>query len=475
MTGLRSAPAALIGDDVMRSDDVIDVVDPFRNEVIGTTECADAESISAVVSTAVDAARAWGRTAVAERAAVLRRTAALIEDPARGIAPTVTSEMGMPSTLATATQQAMPAAVLRAMADAAEQFAWIREVDGATVRQVPAGVVGAITPWNMPVHQIVAKVAAAFAAGCGVVLKPSELTPFDALLVRRCFLDAGLRPDLFAIVNGTGKDTGSLLANHPALGHISFTGSVDAGRAVARSAAGNLVRATLELGGKSPAVVLPDANLSTVIPRVVGSGLINSGQACNATTRLVLPRAHQAQIEQLLIDAARTFVLGDPVDASTTMGPLASRLQTDRVLDHIEKARVDGGHLLTGTGHPTQIGRSNCFLEPTIITELAPTARAIREEIFGPVLVTQYYDTVDDAVAIANDSDYGLSAEVWSGDDAAAHAVATALEVGQVKINGVRTRDRPAVPFGGMKSSGYGRELGALGLAEFTETQAVMS
>ena len=471
----RNAPAAIIGDDEVQSTERVDVIDPYRGDVVGTVECADADTVSAAVSAAADAARAWTNTAVAERAAILRRTAALIEDPRRGLAATVTREMGMPTTLAAATQQVMPATVLRAMADAAGTFDWQRTIDGATLRHVPVGVVAAITPWNMPVHQIVAKISAAFAAGCAVVLKPSELTPFDAIDVRRCFVDAGLPPELFAVVNGRGSETGSLLTSHPGLGHGAFPGSVDAGRAVARSAAGNLVRATLELGGKSPAVVLPDADLTTVIPRVVASGLVNSGQACNATTRLVLPRSHQDEIEQLLVDAARASVLGDPADQSTTMGPLASRLQTDRVLDHIEKARADGGHLLTGTGHTRRVGSCDGFIAPTIITELGPTARAVREEIFGPVLVTQFYDTVDEAVEIANDSDYGLSAEVWSADTDAARDVAAALEVGQVKINGVRTRERPAVPFGGMKQSGYGRELGATGLAEFTEIQAVMA
>lgn len=471
----RSAPAAIIGDDEVHSTERVEVIDPYRGDVVGTVECADADAVSAAVSAAAVAARAWADTAVAERAATLRRTAALIEDPQRGLAATVTREMGMPTMLAAATQQVMPATVLRAMADAAGTFEWEKPIDGATLRHVPVGVVAAITPWNMPVHQIVAKISAAFAAGCAVVLKPSELTPFDALDVRRCFVDAGLPPGLFAVVNGAGAQTGSLLTSHPGLGHVSFTGSVDAGRAVARSAAANLVRATLELGGKSPAVVLPDADLAAVIPRVVASGLVNSGQACNATTRLVLPRRHQDEIERLLVDAASASVLGDPADPSTTMGPLASRLQTDRVLDHIEKARADGGHLLTGTGHARRIGPSDGFIEPTIITELGPAARAVREEIFGPVLVTQFYDTVDEAVEIANDCDYGLSAEVWSADTDAARDVAAALEVGQIKINGVRTRERPSVPFGGMKLSGYGRELGATGLAEFTEIQAVMA
>ncbi|MFT4042583.1 MAG: aldehyde dehydrogenase family protein [Gordonia sp. (in: high G+C Gram-positive bacteria)] len=480
MTSIRRAPAAVFGDHEVHSSEQIEVIDPYRGVTIGTTGAAGPEIVADAVASAAAAQRAWSAVEPSVRASVLRRTAELINDPTRPIAATVTAEMGMPATLAKATQQVMPAAVLRAMADAAETFTWDRTIDGARLRHVPAGVVAAISPWNMPVHQIVAKVAAAVAAGCAVVLKPSEMTPFDALLVRNCFLDAGLPAGVFTIVNGTGPVTGNALTSHPGVAHVSFTGSVEAGRAVARAAAGNLVRTTLELGGKSPAVVLPDADLDTVIARVVASGLVNSGQACNATTRLVLPRAQQDRIERLLIDATAAAVLGDPTDPATTMGPLASARQTERVLDHIEKARADGGRLLTGSGQRESVRTAHGFtadgfIAPTIICELGPSARAVREEIFGPVLVTQYYDDVDEAVAIANDCAYGLSAEVWSARTDAAREVAAALEVGQVKINGVRTRERPAVPFGGMKLSGYGRELGATGLAEFTEIQAVMS
>ncbi len=475
MTEQLSVPAAIIDGVAVETDDRIEVVDPFTNTVIGSTGQADAGIVGDAVASAVAAQRAWADTSVGTRADILRRTADAFEQNGNAIPNLVTSEMGMPTALATATQQVMPAAVLRAMADTAKAFPWRSHADGAELQHVPAGVIAAITPWNMPVHQIIAKVSAAFATGCAVVLKPSEMTPFDAVRVRELFIAAGLPEGVFAIVNGTGRDVGATLAARPGIAHVSFTGSVAAGKAVAAAAASTLARTTLELGGKSPAVVLPDADLQQVIPRVIASGLVNSGQACNATTRLVLPRAHAAEIESLIVESVSTIRLGDPRDRSTVMGPLASRRQAERVLDHIGKARADGGNLLTGTGDAVTIGASDNFIAPTVITGLEPTAHAVREEIFGPVLVVQYYDDVAGAVEIANDCDYGLSAEVWSSSPGAAKDVAAALDVGQVKVNGVRTRERPAVPFGGVKQSGYGRELGAAGLSEFTEIRAVMS
>lgn len=473
--GVGAGPAALIEDRVIADGAPIPVINPFTDREIGTTHEAGGAIVDEAVAAAVAALPSWSRTSAARRATVLRATADLIDHHGHRIAATVTSEMGMPTALSTATQQVLPASVLRATADAAERFPWEQIVDGAIVRRVAGGVVAAITPWNMPVHQIIAKVAAAFAAGCTVVLKPSEATPFDAALVRRCFLEAGLPAGAFAIVNGTGPETGQALSSHPDVTHVSFTGSVRGGKAVAAAAAESLARTTLELGGKSPAVVLPDADLDAVVPRILASGLVNSGQACNATTRLVLPAAHADRIEQLIGDALAELVFGDPTAPETTHGPLASAAHARRVLDHIDLARHDGGRVIAGTGEQLGIGNSRCFVAPIVFGDLDRSASAVREEIFGPVLVVQYYRDVAEAIEVANDSQYGLSAEVWSADRDHAVEVATHLEVGQVKINGVRTRERPTVPFGGVKNSGYGRELGSVGIAEFTEVSAVMA
>ena len=469
------APAALIGERRITGSGELMVTNPYTGTQLGSVAVADADLVDEAIRVAESALAAWSRTAPAQRAATLRRTADLVIERGAGIAGTVTAEMGMPITMALATQRDMPAAVLRAMAAAIEAFRWSEPVDGAELHRVPAGVVAAITPWNMPVHQIVAKVAAALGAGCPVVLKPSEATPYDAELIRGCFIDAGVPADAFAIVNGTGPITGAALTGAPGIAHISFTGSVRAGHAIAAAAATTLTRTTLELGGKSPAVVLPDGYLACVFPWVFASGLVNSGQACNATTRLVLPAAAAGDAERLLVQAAQQVRLGDPADPGTTHGPLSSLAHTERVLSQLGRARTDGARFVVGTGTRESATVSDCFIAPTVLADLPATAAAVREEIFGPVLVIQYYDDEADAIQIANDTEYGLSAEVWSASGEHAREVARELEVGQVKINGVRTRERPAVPFGGMKNSGYGRELGAVGLAEFTEIMAVMS
>ncbi|WP_244164921.1 aldehyde dehydrogenase family protein [Rhodococcoides fascians] len=450
------------------SGDLIDVVDPFTGRSIGSTHESGPASVDHAVRSAAQAFDEWSRVPVDERAAVLERAAQLVDEHSTTIASTVTGEMGMPIGLSTVTQARLPATVLRSAAATARSFPWVEDIAGARLRRRPSGVVAAITPWNMPVHQIVAKVSAALAAGCSVVLKPSEATPFDAVLIARIFLDAGVPPGAFDVVQGTGAVTGSALAAHPGVTHVSFTGSVAAGRTVATLAAGALSRTTLELGGKSPAVLLRGADLDVAVTGALGSALVNSGQACNAPTRLVIPAELAGEIEERIAEV--TYVLGDPSDPATTHGPLASKRQLDRVVDYAQSALADGGRLVVGTGKP----ESGCFVAPTVIADLPATARAVREEIFGPVVVLQTYRDADEAIQLANDSDFGLSAEVW-GETSDAESVATKLHVGQVKVNGVKTRDRPAVPFGGVKQSGYGRELGALGLSEFTDVTAVMS
>lgn len=463
--------ASLIDGSPSQVGESITVIDPFTGESIGSTHECGTQTVDLAVRAASRTFEEWSRTPVDERAVVLERAADLLDQRSADVASTVTREMGMPISLATVTQSQLPASVLRAAAGTARSFPWIEDIDGAQLQRRASGVVAAITPWNMPVHQIVAKVSAALGAGCTVVLKPSEATPFDAVAIAQIFLDAGLPRGAFNVVQGTGEITGSALAAHPGIAHVSFTGSVGAGRTVAALAAGTLARTTLELGGKSPAVILPDADLDAAIAGALGSALVNSGQACNAPTRMVIPVQSAGEIEQRIAAVAATLVLGDPSDPATTHGPLASKRQLDRVVDYAQSALADGGRLVVGTGKP----ESGCFMAPTVVADLPSTARAVREEIFGPVVVLQTYRDIDDAVRIANDSDFGLSAEVWSGERDAAKVVASKLHVGQVKVNGIRTRERPSVPFGGVKQSGYGRELGALGLGEFTDVTAVMA
>lgn len=472
------APASCLigGEPVTAADpDPFIIVDPYHEQPMGSTPESGAGLVDAAVRAAGAAAADWRATDPAQRAALLRRVADLLDRDGEPMARLVGREMGMPITLARITQAQLPATVLRATAELVDTFPWRESVDGATLLRHGAGVVGAITPWNMPVHQIVAKVAAAVLAGATVVLKPAEQTPYDAAALAALFTAAGAPAGLLNVVTGTGPVTGAALAGHPGLGRVSFTGSVRGGREVGRLAAGALTRCALELGGKSPAIVLPDADLDRVIPAAIASGLVNSGQACNATTRLLLPHTLADECADRIVAAASALILGDPSAEATQQGPLVSARQQAAVLDRIAEATAAGGHLLTGTGKRSDRCDTGFFVDPTVITGLPEDARAVREEVFGPVIVVQTYRDEPDAIRIANDSDYGLSAEVWSADPERAVALAGRLAVGQVKINGVRTRTRPTAPFGGLRHSGYGRELGALGVEEFVDVTAVLA
>ncbi|WP_157073081.1 aldehyde dehydrogenase family protein, partial [Kribbia dieselivorans] len=285
----------------------------------------------------------------------------------------------------------------------------------------------------------------------------------------------GAPAGLLNVVTGSGPITGAALAGHPLLARLSFTGSVRAGKEVAALATRELTRTALELGGKSPALILDDADFAQAVPAALTSGMVNSGQACNAPTRMLVPADRIDDAVELVRDAAAGLVLDDPTKPSTTHGPVVTHRQMQAVLARINRAVEQGGRLVTGSGRRSEQTATGFFVDPTVITGLPERAEAVREEIFGPVVVIQTYTGEQDAVRIANDSDYGLSAEVWSGDDERALRIAGQLSVGQVKINGVRTRNRPLVPFGGMRNSGYGRELGSLGIEEFTDVTAVMA
>ena len=474
MPELLIAESVIEGRPIRGSGNRIDVVNPYSDTVFGTTYEAGPDIVASAVRAATDAFPSWSTVPVVERAAILDLAAQQLTDNGQRIAETVTDEMGMPITLALATQSDLPVRVLRATAQAGRDFEWSMSAAGHRLDHVPAGVVAAITPWNMPVHQIIAKVSAALVAGCTVVLKPSEATPFDAVEVVNAFTAAGLPAGVLNLVQGTGAVTGAALVGSPGLAHVSFTGSVAAGRTVNGLAAQTLTRCTLELGGKSPAVILPDADLAVAVPGALKSAMVNSGQACNATSRMLIPAALAGEVEDLIRQATERFVLGDPRDPATTIGPLASVRQLDRVVGYAQEALSDGGRLVVGSGKPEPASAPGCFMAPTVIADLPRSARAVREEIFGPVTVLQTFRSPEEAVVLANDCDFGLSAEVWARDHGTAEAVASQLHVGQVKINGARTREHPTAPFGGMKNSGYGRELGPVGLAEFTEIRAVL-
>jgi aldehyde dehydrogenase (NAD+) len=452
----------------------IEVVDPSTEELLGTVPDAAPEDVAAAVQAARAALPGWAATPLEERCALLELLADLIEAAADDLGEIIAREVGMPLAQATAVQAALPVAVLRTTAADARAFAWEDEAEGARIWHEPVGVVAAITPWNFPLHQIAAKLAPALAAGCPVVLKPSEVAPFNAFRLADFALEAGLPPGVLGLITGSGPGAGEGLVTHPGVDLVSLTGSVRAGRRVGALAGERLRRATLELGGKSPCVILDDADLETAVGHAIGRGYLNSGQACNASTRILVPRERLADAEAIATDAAGRIVVGPALADGVTMGPLVSAAQRDRVRDHVHDAIADGARVVFGGPDAPEGLDRGWFLAPTLFSDVDPEARVAREEIFGPVLCLFGYDDEEHAIALANDTDYGLAAEVFTTEPERATRLARRLRAGQVKLNGVRTRDTLGAPFGGVGDSGLGREFGRWGLQEYVEVKAVL-
>jgi acyl-CoA reductase-like NAD-dependent aldehyde dehydrogenase len=451
------------------------VLNPATEEVLDTIPLGSAADVAAAVDRAADAFPDWAATPLEERLGYLSALAAELERRAEDLATLITSEVGTPLAECRAAQVALPIAVLRDTVVVATGHPWREHCGRSEVWREPAGVVGAITPWNFPLHQIVAKLAPALAAGCTVVLKPSEVAPLNALVLFDALKAVGLPPGVANLVLGTGPVVGEAIAGHPGVDVVSFTGSVRAGTRVAEVAARNVTRVALELGGKSPNVILPDADLDQAVPAAVGQAFVNAGQACIALSRMLVPADRLADAEALAGAAAERVVVGDPFAPSTTMGPVASAAQRDRVTGFVSGAVADGARVLSGgPGAPAGLDRG-FFVRPTVLGGVTNAMPVSREEVFGPVLVLLSYGEEDEAVAIANDTPFGLSAGVWSSDPDHARQVAARLRAGQVKINGARTRDHIRAPFGGYKRSGIGRELGPFGLDEFLEIKAVLT
>jgi betaine-aldehyde dehydrogenase len=339
------------------------------------------------------------------------------------------------------------------------------------VAREPVGVVAAITPWNYPLHQIACKVAAALAAGCTVVVKPSEVAPVNAFMLAELIHAAGLPAGVFNLVSGTGPAAGEALARHPDVDMVSFTGSTRAGKRVSELASQTLKRVALELGGKSAAVILDDADLATAVKGTVNNCYLNSGQTCAAHTRMLVPESRYAEAARLAVDVAKAFTPGDAFSEATKLGPLVSDAQRERVRGYIRKGVAEGAELLCGGAEPPANLPKGYFVQPTVLGRVDPKSTVAQEEIFGPVLSILTYKDEDDAVRIANDSLYGLAGGVWSGSDEHAMKVARRMRTGQVDING-GTFNLMA-PFGGYKQSGNGRELGRPGLEEFLEYKAM--
>ncbi len=449
----------------------IAVIDSTSEEVMGTVPEGTPADADAAVGAARAASAEWSATPVDERTALLTKVAGALTERTDELADLITHEVGMPRTLSQIVQVGLPVNTFNSMAQVAAAFPWEERLGNSLVVREPAGVVGAITPWNYPLHQIAAKVAPALTAGCTVVLKPSEVAPLNAFVLAEVFEELGLPAGVFNLVTGFGPVVGEAIAAHPGVDMVSFTGSTRAGKRVLEVAAASVKRVALELGGKSANLILDDADLDKAIPDGLFKCYINSGQTCSALTRMLVPRDRLAEVEQLAVANAESFTPGDPFDGSTRLGPLVSAVQRDRVRTYIEKGVGEGATLLTGGAEPPDGLDQGFFVRPTVFSNVTRDMTIAREEIFGPVLSIMPYDSLDEAVDIANDTDYGLAGGVWSGDPQRAESIARRLRTGQVEVNGGSFN--PMAPFGGYKQSGIGREFGAIGLEEFVEVKSL--
>ncbi|HEX8064900.1 MAG TPA: aldehyde dehydrogenase family protein [Thermoleophilaceae bacterium] len=449
-----------------------EVVDATTEQTMGSVPASDAEDVERAVAAARGALDAWSAVPPHERAAACQAIGAKLAERSAELAALISREVGMPLALSTAIQAGLPAMTFSSMPAVADETAWEERVGNSLVVKEPVGVVGCITPWNYPLHQIAAKVAPALTAGCTVVLKPSEVTPLNSFVLAEAIDELGvLPPGAFNLVTGDGPTVGEAIAAHEGVDMVSFTGSTRAGRRVSEVASGTVKRVALELGGKSPNVILDDADLEKAVVDGIGKCYLNSGQTCSALTRMLVPRDKLAQVEQIAAATAAAFTPGDPFDPEAKLGPLVSDAQRERVLGYIRKGIEEGAKLVAGGEEPPEGRDTGYFVQPTVFSDVAPDMTIAQEEIFGPVLTIIPYDDEDDAVRIANDTIYGLAGGVWSGDEERAKRVARRIRTGQIEINGAAFN--PLAPFGGFKQSGHGRELGRFGLEEFLEVKSL--
>jgi aldehyde dehydrogenase (NAD+) len=449
----------------------IDVINSTTEEVMGHVPEGTPEDVDKAVEAAKAAFPAWAATPKEERGKYLQRITEGLQARMMDIANLISQEVGMPINLSAMIQAGLPTMTFGSMAQIVDTFPFEEEVGNSLVVREPVGVVGAITPWNYPLHQIAAKVAPALAAGCTVVVKPSEVAPLNAFILAEIIDEVGLPAGVFNLVTGFGPVVGEAIAAHPDVDMVSFTGSTRAGKRVSELASQTVKRVALELGGKSPNVILDDADLKRAVSDGVGKAFLNSGQTCSALTRMIVPRAKLAEVEQIAAEAAEGYTPGDPFESATRLGPLVSAVQRDRVRGYIQKGIDEGAKLVTGGGEAPEGLDKGFFVRPTVFSNVDPNSTIAQEEIFGPVLSIIPYDTEAEAIEIANNSQYGLAGGVWSGDADKARQVARQLRTGQVEVNGGSFN--PLAPFGGYKQSGNGRELGKFGLEEYLEVKSL--
>ena len=443
----------------------LEVINPTTEEVIARVPEGTAEDADRAVRAARAAFDSWSARSPYERAAYCEAIGAGLAARGDELAALITSELGMPIELSRMVQAGLPAVTFSSMPELVEEIAWEEEVGNSLIVREAAGVVAAITPWNYPLHQIANKVAPAIAAGCTVVVKPSEIVPLNAFVLAEICEAVGLPDGVFNLVTGTGPVVGEAIVSHPETDMISFTGSTRAGRRVSELAAAGVKPVALELGGKSPLVILDDADLEQAVTDGVAKCFLNSGQTCSALTRMLVPREQLEAAERIAAVVAEAFAAGDPLAEGSAMGPLVSKAQRGRVRAYIEKGTEEGAKLVTGGAEPPEGLDTGWFVQPTVFSRVSSDMTIAQEEIFGPVLSIMPYEDEEDAVRIANDTIYGLAGGVWSADEERAKKVAARIRTGQVEINGGAFN--PLAPFGGYKQSGHGRELGRYGLEEF--------
>tara|TARA_B100000586_G_scaffold214782_1_gene161755 strand:- start:6674 stop:8101 length:1428 start_codon:yes stop_codon:yes gene_type:complete len=448
-----------------------DVLNPSNEEVIGQISLGSAKDVDNAVEAAKNAFDSFSQTSVEERLGLLGKIVEIYQSRYDEIAETISQEMGAPLSLSKAAQAATGLGHFAQAMEILQGFKWENKQGKTIIRKEPIGVVGMITPWNWPINQISCKVAPALAAGCTMVLKPTEIAPLNAILFAEVLHEAGVPAGVFNLVNGDGPTVGEAMSSHPGIDMMSFTGSTRAGISVAKGAADTVKRVAQELGGKSPNIILDDADFETAVSGGAQHCFLNSGQSCNAPTRMLVPQSRHDEAKEIAKKAAETTKVGDPFSEDTTIGPVVSEVQFNKIQGLIEKGIEEGAELVAGgPGKPDGIN-AGYYVRPTVFAKVNNDMTIAREEIFGPVLSILPYKDEDEAVKIANDTDYGLYGYV-SGDTEHAKEVANKIRAGSVAINGAQSDF--TTPFGGYKQSGNGREWGPLGFEEFLETKAVV-
>jgi aldehyde dehydrogenase (NAD+) len=448
------------------------VINPATEEVSGVISMGSAKDIDRAVAAARRAFDAYSQSTRATRRELLEKILAVYTRRYAEFGDAIRDEMGAPQKLAQGAQAAIGVGHLKAMIEVLATFQFDQRQGPSRLVYEPVGVCALITPWNWPINQVAAKVVPALAAGCTMVLKPSEFSPFSAMLWAQVMHEAGVPPGVFNLVNGAGAEVGAALASHPQIDMVSFTGSTRAGTEVARAAAATVKRVHQELGGKSPNILLDDADFERAVKASVMHVFQNSGQSCNAPTRMLVPAAKLEAVEAMAKKIAEKVLVGDPKSKETQVGPVVSKIQFDRVESYIAKGIAEGAKVVIGgEGRPEGLTHGY-YVRPTIFSNVRNDMVIAREEIFGPVLCILPYQSEEEAIQIANDTPYGLAAYIWSADLARAARVGRRIRAGQVTINGAQGDMN--TPFGGFKMSGNGREYGEFGLRDFLEVKAVL-